>query len=98
MSSYRTPLVDVHQNMSLPPNCTCRMAPAELMRPNVAAPNVAPGLSELTVLDALKIAARMWNCIVRPGGTFFINDRTVEAKLGPLSTLRGESPNVNCAG
>src|SRR5258708_3699121 len=74
------------------------MLPAELIRPNDAAPNDAPGLPKLTVLKVLKISARISNRTVAPSGTLFIIDRSVLTNLGPRSRLREAFPNVNGAG
>ena len=52
----------------------------------------------MTVLNALKISARIWNRVLAPTGMFFVIDRSVMIDFGPRSRLREALPKVNCSG
>src|SRR6188768_599386 len=86
------------QNRTLAPSCTCRIAPADVMRPNAVLSKVALGVPQLTVLKMLNISTRIWKVAPPPTITFFISDRSVLTNFGPRSRLRDALPKVNWAG
>src|SRR5687768_10556540 len=86
------------QNVSRAPNWIWRIGCAEVIRPKLAVPKVAFGLSKFAVLNRLKTSARNCNCLAPPSPKFLASDRSVTTLRGPRRWLRGALPNVNWAG
>ena len=86
------------QKSTLAPNCTCRIAPADVIRPKFVEPNDAFGLPQFTVLNRLNISTRICTVAPPPSTTFYMSDRSVFTYFGPRRMLRSALPKVNCAG